>query len=168
MRIITNFGKLLTALAAVTLAWISVSTTVAVVSRQFGGNPYSWTLETGEYGLLLVTLFPLATLVVAREQIQVTILNEETAPRLIKPLNKLADISGLLISVLFLAACIYVSFDSFGTGQRITGVLRIHRWQVALIMAIAASAWAAAHLSLLLPRKAESQADDTNFPRVNE
>lgn len=146
---VVNVGKFLNYVAAGLLLLITLATTVSVVSRGVGGRSYSWTLELSEYGIVVVTFLPIMLLVRSNEQIQVTIINEDNAPRLTKILDRINAWIELTVALLFLIASSYITYTSFTTGKQLTGTLHLPRWYLTAIMSIASLAWVAAHIRKL-------------------
>lgn len=134
--VLAHLERGLAIVAAVILAWMALSISVAVVSRHLLAEPLAWTFELAEFSLLVITFLALAY--VGREDghVRMEILAEVLPPRWVRRLTVFAELfSAMVLATAFVAAAL-ITYSSLEAGARTTGVLRVERWLILVFIPV--------------------------------
>lgn len=165
---LAHLERALAVVAAAVLGWMAVSISVAVVSRHLLNRPLAWTFELAEFSLLAVAFLALAY--VGREDghVRMELLGELLPDRYVRVISVFAELfSALVLGVAFVAAAL-ITYSSYQSGAGTTGVLRVERWLILMLIPVGFGLLGLEHgrrLHATLRRGSGSPATDRDTPR---
>lgn len=122
--------SVLLSLAALLIAWATLSIAVSVFARFLFNRPLAWTIELSEYSLLYLTFFAAPAIARSRDHVRLEILTELARPSLVRRLDLIGLALGAIVGGVVAGAATYVSIVDYLNGAQLDKLLPIPRWAV--------------------------------------
>lgn len=152
LRVLDWLENAFAVLSAGGLAWITLTTTVAVLGRYFLNQPLAWTIELSEYLLVYITF--LAGGYITREDVHVRleIGTGWLGPKGIRTLDTIWDAAGCVIFLIMTGAGAWLTWESYVKGIVLETNLPVPRWLAIGIIPIGACMVSLRYLRMVIAR----------------
>jgi TRAP-type C4-dicarboxylate transport system permease small subunit len=118
----------LAVVAAIVLGLIAVLVTLDVVMRNIGLGTLPWVTEVSEYSLPLATFFIAPWLLHRNEHVRLDVLLARMPRRIAAAMERVADLIGLAISLVFVVFSVRLMADSARIGALVVKTLAFPEW----------------------------------------
>jgi TRAP-type C4-dicarboxylate transport system permease small subunit len=114
--------------AALTIGVMALLVTFDVIARNTGWGTFPWVVEVSEYSLPLATFLAAPWLLHRNEHVRIDMLLTALPKRIARQIDRLADLIGLAVCVIFVWYAFKVIADSAKLGSLVIKTLVFPEW----------------------------------------